>query len=141
MTEETIEATEQQRLLEPLADRIIVKIVKDPEMTEGGIVLPDSVRERSQRGIVVAVGPGRWESGGYVPLDLAVGDVVLFSKYGGTELPEGLSDREPLLVLREMDVLTKERMVDAPIPDAEEGADLMDAPPPGGDMYPGGDSA
>jgi chaperonin GroES len=99
------------RDLEPLADRCVVRVVKDAEVTAGGVVLPDSARERSQRGIVLAVGPGRIDAGVRVGLDLDVGDVVLFSKYGGTELPEGL---DTLLVLREADVLCKERQVDGP---------------------------
>lgn len=110
------EAPARERILDPLGDRIIVKVVKDPEMTAGGIVLPDSVRERSQRGIVIGVGPGRVEMGQRQPIDLEPGDVVLFSKYGGTELPEGMDDTDPLLVLREADVLCRERFEGDPQP-------------------------
>lgn len=100
------------RDLEPLADRMVVRVVKDPEVTAGGVVLPEMARERSQRGVVLAVGPGVvGATGERVALDVEVGDVVLFSKYGGTELPEGL---DTLLVLREADVLCKEREVDGP---------------------------
>lgn len=101
--------SERKRVLDPLGDRIIVRIVKDAEVTAGGVILPDSVRERSQRGIVIGVGPGRVEMGQRMPIDLEPGDVVLFSKYGGTELPEGMEERDPLLVLREADVLCRER--------------------------------
>src|SRR5438093_11046818 len=91
--------------LQPLGDRLIVEVLEEEEMTVGGIVLPDSAREKPQRGKVLAVGPGsRNDNGELVPMDVAVGDEIIFSKYGGTEIKAGLED---LLILRESDVLAK----------------------------------
>ena len=91
--------------LQPLGDRLIVDVLEEEEMTVGGIVLPDSARERPQRGRVLAVGPGsRNDKGELVPLDVVEGDEIVFSKYGGTEIKVGLED---LLILRESDVLAK----------------------------------
>ena len=92
--------------LKPLGDRLIVKAVEEEETTASGIVLPDTAKEKPQRGKVLAVGEGRVaeESGKRIPLDVKEGDEVLYSKYGGTEIKiEG----EDLLVLRESDVLAK----------------------------------
>jgi chaperonin GroES len=92
--------------LQPLADRLIVEVLDEEEETISGIVLPDTAREKPQRGRVLAVGPGaRAESSGEViPLEVAVGDEVIFSKYGGTEVKVGADE---LLILRESDVLAK----------------------------------
>ena len=88
--------------LKPLEDRIVVKPGEEEEKTVSGIVIPDTAKEKPQEGSVVAVGPGRFEEGQRVPLDVAVGDTVIYSKYGGTEVKvEG----DDLLVLRESDVL------------------------------------
>lgn len=92
--------------LKPLGDRLIVTVVEEEETTASGLVLPDTAKEKPQRGKVVAVGEGRWDEDGEnrIPLDVAEGDEVLYSKYGGTEITlEG----EDLLVLRESDVLAK----------------------------------
>jgi chaperonin GroES len=92
--------------LKPLGDRLIVKAVEEDETTASGIVLPDTAKEKPQKGKVVAVGDGKWddEGGKRIPLDVSEGDEVLYSKYGGTEIKiEG----EDLLVLRESDVLAK----------------------------------
>jgi chaperonin GroES len=92
--------------LKPLGDRVIVQAVDEEETTVSGIVLPDTAKEKPQRGKVVAVGDGKWDEDGEkrIPLDVAEGDEVLYSKYGGTEITvEG----EDLLVLRESDVLAK----------------------------------
>ena len=92
--------------LKPLGDRLIVKPVDEEETTASGIVLPDTAKEKPQKGKVVAVGEGNWDEDGEkrIPLDVAEGDEVLYSKYGGTEITvEG----EDLLVLRESDVLAK----------------------------------
>jgi len=91
--------------LKPLGDRLIVKPVEEEETTASGIVLPDTAKEKPQKGKVVAAGDGAIsEDGSRRPLDVAEGDVVLYSKYGGTEVTvEG----EDLLVLRESDVLAK----------------------------------
>ena len=91
--------------LQPLGDRLIVEILEEEETTVSGIVLPDTAKEKPQRGRVLAVGPGaRNESGEIVPMEVAVGDEIIFSKYGGTEIKVGADD---VLILRESDVLAK----------------------------------
>jgi chaperonin GroES len=92
--------------LKPLGDRLIVKTVEEEEMTASGIVLPDTAKEKPQRGKVLAVGDGKWDEDGEkrIPVDVAKGDEVLYSKYGGTEVTV---DGDDLLVLRESDVLAK----------------------------------
>jgi len=90
--------------LRPLADRVIVEPIEEQEITAGGIVLPETAKEKPQRGTVLAVGPGkRDDQGKVIPVDVVVGDVVLYAKYGGTEVKLG-TDRE-VLVLRESDIL------------------------------------
>ncbi len=92
--------------LKPLGDRLIVKAVEEEETTASGIVLPDTAKEKPQRGEVIAVGDGRYDEDGEkrIPLDVQAGDKVLYSQYAGTEIKvEG----EDLLVLRESDVLAK----------------------------------
>ena len=89
--------------LKPLGDRLIVQAIEEEETTASGIVLPDTAKEKPQQGKVVAVGDGPIEDGKRRPLDVSEGDEVLYSKYGGTEVP-GADD---LLVLRESDVLAK----------------------------------
>src|SRR5438445_13482692 len=91
--------------LQPLGDRLIVEVLEEEEVTVGGIVLPDTAKEKPQRGKVLAVGPGaRDEDGKHVPMDVAEGDEVIFSKYGGTEIRLGTDE---VLILRESDVLAK----------------------------------
>jgi chaperonin GroES len=91
--------------LKPLGDRLIVKAVEEEETTASGIVLPDTAKEKPQKGKVLAVGDGKLDdSGQRIPLDVAEGDEVLYSKYGGTEIKV---DGDDLLVLRESDVLAK----------------------------------
>jgi chaperonin GroES len=91
--------------LQPLGDRLIVEVLEDEETTVSGIVLPDTAKEKPQRGNVLAVGPGaRDEDGKYIAMDVEVGDEVIFSKYGGTEIKVGADD---VLILRESDVLAK----------------------------------
>jgi chaperonin GroES len=91
--------------LQPLGDRLIVEALEDEEATASGIVLPDTAKEKPQRGRVLAIGPGaRNDKGELVPLDVAVGDEIIFSKYGGTEIKLGADE---VLVLRESDVLAK----------------------------------
>ena len=92
--------------LKPLGDRLIVRAVEEEETTASGLVLPDTAKEKPQKGEVLAVGEGNRNenTGERVPLDVAEGDVVLYSKYGGTEVKV---DGEDLLVLRESDVLAK----------------------------------
>jgi chaperonin GroES len=91
--------------LKPLGDRLIVKAVEEEETTASGLVLPDTAKEKPQKGTVLAVGDGKLDDNGQrVPLDVSEGDEVLYSKYGGTEIKV---DGEELLVLRESDVLAK----------------------------------
>ncbi len=91
--------------LKPLEDRLIVQAVEEEEKTASGIVLPDTAKEKPQRGKVIAVGDGKFgDDNERIPLDVEEGDEVLYSKYGGTEIKV---DGEDLLVLRESDVLAK----------------------------------
>ena len=85
---------------------MIVKAIEEEETTASGIVLPDTAKEKPQRGKVLAVGDGRWDEDGEkrIPLDVGEGDEVLYSKYGGTEI---VVEGDDLLVLRESDVLAK----------------------------------
>ncbi len=91
--------------LQPLADRVVVKPIEREGMTKGGIVLPDTAKEKPQDGEVIAVGPGRLsEDGKRVAMDIKVGDRVIYAKYGGTEIE---IDDEELIILRESDILAK----------------------------------
>ena len=89
--------------LQPLGDRLIVEVLEEEETTTSGIVLPDTAKEKPQRGKVLAVGPGsRNDEGKIIPMEIAEGDEIIFSKYGGTEVKLGTDD---VLILRESDVL------------------------------------
>lgn len=91
--------------LQPLGDRVVVRPTAKEEVTKGGIVLPDTVKEKPQEGKVIAVGPGRLtDEGKRIVMDVKVGDTVLYAKYGGTEIKE---DDEELIILRESDILAK----------------------------------
>ena len=92
--------------LKPLGDRLIVRAIEEEEKTASGLLLPDTAKEKPQFGEVLAVGPGRRseQTGDLIPIDVKVGDTVVYSKYGGTEIKV---DGEDLLVLRESDVLAK----------------------------------
>ena len=91
--------------LQPLGDRLIVEVLEDEETTISGIVLPDTAKEKPQRGRVLAVGPGaRNDKGEVVPMEVGEGDEIIFSKYGGTEIKLGVDE---VLILRESDVLAK----------------------------------
>ena len=92
--------------LKPLGDRLIVQAIEEDEKTASGIFLPETAKEKPSRGKVIAVGDGKWDEDGEkrIPLDVAEGDEVLYSKYGGTEVKV---DGEDLLVLRESDILAK----------------------------------
>jgi chaperonin GroES len=91
--------------LKPLGDRLIVQALEEEETTASGIVLPDTAKEKPQRGKVLAVGDGSLnDDGERTPVDVSEGDEVLYSKYGGTEISV---DGDDLLVLRESDVLAK----------------------------------
>ena len=89
--------------LQPLADRLVVKPIEREEVTKSGIVLPDTAKEKPQEGEVLAVGPGRLsDDGKRIAMDVEVGDIVLYAKYGGTEIED-----EEIMILRESDILAK----------------------------------
>jgi chaperonin GroES len=90
--------------LEPLGDRVVVKPLEAQEEVRGGIILPDTVKEKPQEGEVLAVGPGRLEDGKRQAMDVKVGDKIIYAKYGGTEIKDGADD---LLILRESDILAR----------------------------------
>ena len=91
--------------LQPLGDRVVVQPTPKEDITKGGIVLPDTVKEKPQEGKVIAVGPGRLtEDGKRIAMEVKVGDIVVYAKYGGTEFKE---DDEELMILRESDILAK----------------------------------
>lgn len=90
-------------MLKPLADRVLIKVVEAEEKTKGGILLPDTAQKKSQRGEVLAVGPGKIsDNGTRIPLDLKPGDKVLFAKYAGTDIED---NDEHFLLIAERDVL------------------------------------
>lgn len=90
-------------MLKPLADRVVVKAIQQEEKTKGGIVLPDTAKEKPQEGEVIAIGPGKLlDNGQRAPMEVKVGDRVVYARYGGTEIKvEG----EEYLILRESDIL------------------------------------
>ncbi len=86
----------------PLGDRILIKRIKEEERTKGGIIIPDTAKEKPQEGKVVAVGKGKYEEGKLIPIEVKVGDKILFGKYSGSEIKyEG----EDLVIMREDDIL------------------------------------
>ena len=98
----TATATSTEVAIKPLEDRIVVQPSDAEQTTASGIVIPDTAKEKPQEGKVLAVGPGRFEDGHRVPLDVTVGDIVIYSKYGGTEVKY---NGEEYLVLSARDVL------------------------------------
>ena len=88
--------------LAPLADRVVIKALEETETMRGGLYIPDTAKEKPQQGEVIAVGPGRFEKDKRVPMDVKVGDKVLYGKYSGTEVT---IDGDQYLILRESDVL------------------------------------
>ena len=98
MTTKTVLAVK----ISPLADRVVVRSLEDAEQTRGGLFIPDTAKEKPQQGEIVAVGPGPFDEGKRVPMDVKVGDKVLYGKYSGTEVT---IDGEQLHILRESDVL------------------------------------
>ncbi len=89
--------------LKPLGSRVVVEPLEQEEVTAGGIVLPETAKEKPQKGVVLSVGPGdRDEDGDRIAMDVKVGDTVLYAKYGGTEIK---MDGKKLLILRESDLL------------------------------------
>ena len=91
--------------IRPLEDRVVIKQIEAEEKTAGGIVLPDTAKEKPQRGVVLAAGPGKLlDSGERAPIGVSEGDEVLFGKYSGTEIKV---DGEEIKILRESDILAK----------------------------------
>ncbi|MGE9808224.1 MULTISPECIES: co-chaperone GroES [unclassified Janibacter] len=88
--------------IKPLEDRIVVKSLEAEQTTASGLVIPDTAKEKPQEGEVVAVGPGRFDGDDRVPMDISVGDRVIYSKYGGTEIKHG---GQEFLILSSRDVL------------------------------------
>ncbi len=95
-------ATKTATKVTPLSDRVVVRASEETEQMRGGLFIPDTAKEKPMQGEVIAVGPGRFEKDKRVPMELKVGDKVLYGKYSGTEVT---IDNEPLLILREADVL------------------------------------
>ncbi len=94
--------TKAKLKIQPLADRVVVRPLEETEQMRGGLYIPDTAKEKPQQGEVIAVGPGRLEKGQRVPMDLKVGQRVLYGKYSGTEVT---IDDEQLLIIKESDVL------------------------------------
>jgi chaperonin GroES len=91
--------------LQPLGDRVVVQPSEEEEVTKGGIILPDTAKEKPQRGVIIAVGPGRLdEEGKRIPMEVKKGDKVIYSKYAGSEIKQ---DDKEVLILRESDILAK----------------------------------
>ena len=90
-------------MIKPLGDRVVVKALAGEEVTKSGIVLPDTVKEKPQEGEIVAVGPGRFEKGERIPVDVKAGDKVIFSKYAGTEIK--IDGQEYIILTAERDIL------------------------------------
>lgn len=88
--------------LKPLGDRVVIEVIEEDQKTVSGIVLPDTAKEKSQRGRVVAVGAGRYEGSDLIPMTLNTGDEVLYAKYGGTDVTV---DGVDYLIMRESDIL------------------------------------
>jgi len=91
--------------IKPLADRVVVRPIEREQVSKGGIVLPDTAKEKPQEGEIIAVGEGRLsDDGKRIPMDVKAGDIVIYSKYGGMEIK---IDDEELIILRESDILAK----------------------------------
>ena len=89
--------------LKPLGNRVVIEPIEQEDITSGGIVLPETAKEKPQKGTIISVGPGeRDEDGKYIPMDVKEGDKVLFAKYAGTEIKV---DGDKLLILKESDIL------------------------------------
>jgi chaperonin GroES len=88
--------------IQPLADRVVVRPLEESESMRGGLYIPDTAKEKPQQGEIIAVGPGRFEKGEKVPMELKVGQRVLYGKYSGTEVT---LDDEQVLIIKESDVL------------------------------------
>jgi chaperonin GroES len=97
-------ATKSKLKMQPLADRVAIRPLEETEMMRGGLYIPDTAKEKPMQGEVVAVGPGRVEKGEKIPVELKVGDRVLYGKYSGTEVQ---IDDETILIIKESDVLAR----------------------------------
>jgi len=95
-------ATKTSSTVTPLADRVVVRALEETEQMRGGLFIPDTAKEKPMQGEVIAIGPGRYEKDKRVPMELKVGDRILYGKYSGTEVT---IDNDQLLILREADVL------------------------------------
>ena len=98
----TKSATTVKVNVNPLADRVVIKALEESEQMRGGLYIPDTAKEKPQQGEIVAVGPGRFEKDKRVPMEVKVGDKVLYGKYSGTDVT---LDGEQYLILRESDIL------------------------------------
>ena len=94
--------TQSSTKVAPLSDRVMIKALEETEQMRGGLFIPDTAKEKPQQGEIIAVGLGRYEKNVRVPMELKVGDKVLYGKYSGTEVT---IDNETYLILRESDVL------------------------------------
>jgi chaperonin GroES len=94
--------TQTSTKVAPLADRVVIRALEDTEKMRGGLFIPDTAKEKPQQGEIIAVGPGRFEKNVRVPMEVKVGDKVLYGKYSGTEVT---IETEQYLILRESDVL------------------------------------
>ncbi len=97
-------ASKAKLKVHPLADRVAIRPLEETETMRGGLYIPDTAKEKPQQGEIIAVGPGRVEKGDKVPMELKVGDRVLYGKYSGTEVQ---IDDETILIIKESDVLAK----------------------------------
>ncbi len=97
-------ATKAKMKVHPLADRVAIRPLEETEQMRGGLYIPDTAKEKPQQGEIVAVGPGRYEKGERVAMELKVGDRVLYGKYSGTEVT---LDDDTILIIKESDVLAK----------------------------------
>jgi chaperonin GroES len=95
-------ATASATTLRPLGDRVVIKPTPREEMTKSGIVLPDTAKEKPQEGEIIAVGPGKFEEGKREPMDVSIGQKVLYAKYAGTEFKV---DEDELLIVSQKDIL------------------------------------
>ncbi len=95
-------AAKSKTNIQPLGDRVVVKAMEETETMRGGLIIPDTAKEKPQQGKIVAVGPGRFEKGDRVPMELKVGQTVLYGKYSGTEIK---LDNQEVLIIKESDVL------------------------------------
>ena len=95
-------ATKSKVKVQPLSDRVVVRPLEETEEMRGGLYIPDTAKEKPQQGEILAVGPGRYEKGEHVPMELKVGNKVLYGKYSGSEVT---IDDQQLLIVKESDVL------------------------------------